>query len=170
MSIQPEADAPPDGAAAGWHQHPQHPTVQRYWDGSGWTGEHRFAPLEVGEDSLLPETRIDVRERLAVTWAERGGVMLGVAYGLPWIYVGAAYGLAGTVHRCSSSEPQLAFACGLGGAMWLGSLAALERGLRLLDLRMWLRVVVAALTSLYSAVFVYYGVGLIALASWCLSC
>lgn len=36
-------DASPTGPQrAGWHRHPGHPTVERYWDGSRWTGEHRF--------------------------------------------------------------------------------------------------------------------------------
>lgn len=32
-----------DPAQPGWHAHPEHETVQRYWDGTCWTGEHRFA-------------------------------------------------------------------------------------------------------------------------------
>lgn len=26
----------------GWQAHPEHPTIERYWDGHQWT-EHRFA-------------------------------------------------------------------------------------------------------------------------------
>lgn len=38
------AGTPSSTLAPGWYEHPEHPTVQRYWDGSCWTGEHRFAP------------------------------------------------------------------------------------------------------------------------------
>jgi len=37
-------DAPPTGSQRpGWHRHPEHAIVERYWDGAYWTGEHRFA-------------------------------------------------------------------------------------------------------------------------------
>lgn len=48
---------------AGWYAHPEHATVQRYWDGTAWTGEHRFALAESGSgDKPGAETRGAARE------------------------------------------------------------------------------------------------------------
>jgi hypothetical protein len=90
----------------------------------------------------------------------------------PWasrVHLGASVLLAETVEDCSP-QPQAGWVLALGAAMWLAALAAAERGVRLLDLRIWLRVVVVTLVGLYSAWFVYVGVVLVALAAFCLGC
>ena len=43
MISPPTEQQPPASSTPAWHPHPEHPTVERYWDGESWTGEHRFA-------------------------------------------------------------------------------------------------------------------------------
>lgn len=40
---QPASPSPDAPAAPGWHQHPDHDAVERYWDGARWSTEYRFA-------------------------------------------------------------------------------------------------------------------------------
>jgi hypothetical protein len=175
VSVQP-ADEPPDDRAAGWRPHPQHPTVQRYWDGTAWTAEHRFAPLEPVDDLPAPRLEADVAVASRVAQYTRdairgasGGAWLGAAFGIPWIHLGTSYLLAASVDDCSE-QPQAAWVLGLGAAMWLASVAAAERGMRLLDVRMWVRVLVVTFAGLYSAAFVYTGLVLVAMAAFCFGC
>jgi len=164
-------DRPPsDGAHAGWRAHPQHPTVERYWDGTRWTGEHRFAPLVYDADAraLAAAERDDAATRTG--WQPRPGWQwLAAAFGVPWAYLAGGVGLADTVDDCSG-ETQAWVAAGVGLAMVLWAAAAAERGLRLLDVRMWLRVVVVTFSAMYSFAFVFAVLAAISIASFCWGC
>lgn len=61
-----------DDPAAGWYRHPEHPGVERYWDGASWSGEHRFAPVPdqpaTAARPELPATEL-LAQRAAAWWA-----------------------------------------------------------------------------------------------------
>jgi Domain of unknown function (DUF4190)/Protein of unknown function (DUF2510) len=42
MIAPPTDQHPPASSTPAWHPHPDYPTIERYWDGEHWTGDHRF--------------------------------------------------------------------------------------------------------------------------------
>jgi hypothetical protein len=57
-------DVPPERSTPGWHAHPEHSTVERYWDGQRWT-EHRFAS-KFDDASPRPRPETSAASSLAV--------------------------------------------------------------------------------------------------------
>jgi hypothetical protein len=160
---------PPDDREPGWHPHPKHPTVQRYWNGAAWTGEHRFAPTDdPGAELMRTADRLAAHTDDAGLPNE-GAIWLAGGFGLPLVYFAGAWIVAEGIDDCSAdTEANVALVVGV--FLWLAAVAAVERGLRLLDVRMWLRVIVVAVSGLYSAYVVYIGLIVIALSAWCFGC
>lgn len=174
MSLPPASDhdRPPEDREPGWHEHPQHPTVQRYWDGAAWTGEHRFALTAPGDEAVARILGASDGHAPAADYSgvpSEGALCLAAAFGVPLLYGAGAMMVAEGIDDCSA-DTEANWVLVIGVFMWVGTVVAAERGLRLLGVRMWLRAIVVAVSGLWSAGVVYYSLIFISLSALCFGC
>jgi hypothetical protein len=61
-----DTGSPPAFTAPGWHPHPDYPSIERFWDGWRWTGEHRFAGTPA--ESASPSTPSAIDANAMARW------------------------------------------------------------------------------------------------------
>ena len=172
MSIEARTDEAPGNPDPGWHMHPQHPTVERYWDGEAWTSEHRFAQPVPGDDERRDASPEDDTAPSArdLSPAVSGSLWLAGAFGLPIVYMGGAQLVLNSPDDCAT-DADLNWLFGVGIVMCLVTAAAAERGMRLLDARLWVRAVVAAVSALFSGYLAYSALlAVVLLSAVCSGC